>query len=302
MSEELISPHWLDGVEAWEEALEYFKGNFPKALSTGWPAVDEFYTVAPGQVTLIGGVPNMGKSAFADALMVNLTADHGWRFVIYSPENYPHGVHAMHLIQRYVGKPFRSNIFDVVTESDMAKAGTWLQAHFRFLLPQPPSVDGVLASAALAYEKEKFEGLVIDPFNEIGDARTPGFSEHEWISISMTKFRKFAREHNVHIWIVVHPKKLERQKDGSYPVPSAWDLSGSGTWRAKADNIITYWRDMTLDTGEAELHIQKIRFAHVGRVPNEPVKLFYNRPTGTFSDAKQSQTGQYYVSPLQRKA
>lgn len=39
-----------------------------RGLSTGWDAVDELYTVEPGQLTIVTGVPSSGKSEWLDAL------------------------------------------------------------------------------------------------------------------------------------------------------------------------------------------------------------------------------------------
>jgi twinkle protein len=38
--------------------------------------------VAPGECTLVTGVPNSGKSEWLDALAVNLAELHGWRFAL----------------------------------------------------------------------------------------------------------------------------------------------------------------------------------------------------------------------------
>jgi twinkle protein len=38
--------------------------------------------VVPGEVTLVTGVPNSGKSEWLDALLVNLGKLHGWKFAV----------------------------------------------------------------------------------------------------------------------------------------------------------------------------------------------------------------------------
>lgn len=42
--------------------------------------------VVPGELTIITGVPNSGKSEWIDALMVNLADQFGWRFGLCSME------------------------------------------------------------------------------------------------------------------------------------------------------------------------------------------------------------------------
>ena len=42
--------------------------------------------MVPGELTIITGVPNSGKSEWIDALMVNLADKFGWRFGLCSME------------------------------------------------------------------------------------------------------------------------------------------------------------------------------------------------------------------------
>ena len=41
----------------------------------------------PGELTIVTGVPNSGKSEWIDALLVNLNESVGWKFALCSMEN-----------------------------------------------------------------------------------------------------------------------------------------------------------------------------------------------------------------------
>ncbi len=58
-----------------------------------------------GELTIVTGVPNSGKSEWLDALLVNLSKCHGWSFAFCSMEKRPKD-HARQLIEKYCGKPF----------------------------------------------------------------------------------------------------------------------------------------------------------------------------------------------------
>lgn len=60
--------------------------------------------VAPGEVTIVTGVPNSGKSEWLDALAVNLARQHGWRFAVCSMEKRARD-HARQLLEKIAGKP-----------------------------------------------------------------------------------------------------------------------------------------------------------------------------------------------------
>jgi twinkle protein len=38
-----------------------------RGLSTGWPSLDQFMTIRPGELTVLTGIPNSGKSELAMA-------------------------------------------------------------------------------------------------------------------------------------------------------------------------------------------------------------------------------------------
>ena len=46
-----------------------------------------FDQVMPGELTLVTGVPNSGKSEWIDALLCNLNESVGWKFALCSMEN-----------------------------------------------------------------------------------------------------------------------------------------------------------------------------------------------------------------------
>lgn len=60
--------------------------------------------VAPGELTLVTGVPNSGKSEWLDALAARLALAHGWRAAVCSLEKRPRD-HARQLVEKLAGKP-----------------------------------------------------------------------------------------------------------------------------------------------------------------------------------------------------
>ncbi|KAF3618403.1 Twinkle -like protein, chloroplastic/mitochondrial [Capsicum annuum] len=56
-------------------------------VSTGWRSLNQLYNVVPGELTIVTGVPNSGKSEWIDALLCNLNHSVGWKFALCSMEN-----------------------------------------------------------------------------------------------------------------------------------------------------------------------------------------------------------------------
>lgn len=268
----------------------YQSGGPPRGVSTGWPSLDVFYTIRKGEWTLITGIPGHGKSSFLDNLVVNLGRDLDWKWLIFSAENQPVVRHASSLASIYIGRPFASGVRERMSQEDWSYAGAFLDTQVAFLEPAAgdSTLDWILSAARqeITYGRG-IDALLIDPWNELDHSRPASMTETEHISASLSKIRRFAKEFEIHIFVVAHPTKLIRDKqqsgDGNkYPVPTPWDVAGSAHWRNKADNCLCVWRDVTDQTNETHIHIQKIRFREIGKVG--VCKMFYDLGTGQFID------------------
>jgi len=259
-------------------------------VSTGWAALENLYSVRPGEFTVVTGIPNSGKSNLIDHLIVNLARSQGWNFAIFSPENQPLEDHMGRMMEKYICKPFNKGATDRMTRAERDAAEGWLDEHFHWILPDDDSdwtIETVLDRAAQLVYRFGIRGLVIDPWNELEHARPEGLSETEYVSQALKRIRNFGRRHGVHVWVVAHPSKLYRDKEGNYPVPTMYDISGSAHWRNKADNGLCVWRDLgNKETRVVEVHIQKIRFRQIGKLGIG--ELIYNKPTGTYHDQRSS--------------
>ena len=72
-----------------EDLLRLYEHGFEQCYLTGWRNLNSLYTVRPGELTAVTGIPSSGKSNFLDALLVNLARLHSWSFALFSPENLP---------------------------------------------------------------------------------------------------------------------------------------------------------------------------------------------------------------------
>ena len=275
-----------------QKIIALYERGLEKGFSTGWTDLDRFYTVRPGEMTVVTGIPNSGKSNWLDALTVNLAHRHGWSFGVCSPENHPIEDHAARFIEKWSGKPFDKGPTERMDDVQVVDGISWCNDHFRFIALQDEiRIDKVLSVASQLVFRYGIKGLVIDPWNEFEHDYEGGKTETQYISETLTVIRHWARKHAVHVWLVVHPQKLLRDKDGNYPVPTLYDCAGSAHWRNKADNGISIWRDFRADTPIVEVHIQKIRFKQIGR--QGMAQLEYDRVTGRYSDLSDGRNSRY---------
>jgi twinkle protein len=265
--------------------VEYEHGRV-RGASTGWLSLDALYTIRPGELTVITGTPNAGKSTFVDALVVNLARRDDWRVMFFSPENQPVHFHERALAEQWTLAPF----FDgprprmLWHEVEQTIAGP-IAEHFMHFLPDDVdewTVDAILATARAMVRRRGIRGLVIDPWNEIESTRPQWMTETEFVSHTLKRIKQFARDCGVHVWLVAHPAKMYRQRDGSYPTAGLYDISGSAHFSNKADCGLVIAREG--NDPNVSVLVKKIRFREVGK--QGEATLRFDRATSTYRDLR----------------
>lgn len=260
---------------------DYISGIHP-GDECGWQNLSVFYSIKRGQLSVVTGIPNHGKSTWLDNLMVNL-ARRRWRFLVCSPENQPIQRHIQSLIEIYKGKRYACPKKDLypeqcLTEQELAEGLSFVQKHFQFIYPEETDfhIDYIIQLAQAVKAEWDFSGFVIDPYNELEPKRPAGMSETEYISLVLSKFRRFCRKSVAHGWMVAHPTKLkelsqpqteaEAKKQKIYAMPSLYDIAGSANWRNKADMGIVVYRDFSQKPEKTVISVQKVRFRECGKI------------------------------------
>jgi len=254
----------------------YTKGT-GKGESTGYSSIDQVYTVAPGQLTVVTGYPSSGKSNFVDQLMVNLAKRSDWKFAICSFENQPE-IHISRLMEIYTQKRFFDGKFKM-TQEEKDAAFKFVEDHFLFIDTngeEPSTLESILERARAAVKRMGIRGMVIDPYNYI-ELDKSNSTETEAISNMLTKVQKFCKANDVHVWFVAHPSKINRS-GVEQPRPDGMSISGSMAWWAKADCGVTIHRKESY----VEFAVWKCRYRWVGT--QGETSLLYNKISGTYQE------------------
>ena len=114
-----------------------------------------------------------------------------------------------------------------------------------------------MTKAKAACLRHGVKGVIIDPYNEIDATRSDNMREDEHIRDLVSKCKQFCRSHEVAMWMVAHPAKMQRNAEGVIPPPSLYDVSGSAHWNNMADVGMVVHRDFEND--QTRVIIRKIR-------------------------------------------
>lgn len=255
----------IDGLyttDAFEDRVwEMFHGNGPQPLSAGMgDDFDRAFKVLPGQFVVVTGIPNHGKSRFLDQIAVNMSTLHGWRWGVFSPETGTEN-HIVDLCEIACGYPFHPGPSFRMSDGQLRDTLKWVHGRFVFIdaADHTPSIDWVLERAKAAVLRHGINGLVVDPYNELEASRPPNMTETEFVSQLISKCKRFAKVHDVTVFVVAHPTKISNQGQpgGKEPIPGLYDIAGSAHWRNKADAGLVVYRDY--DAGETIAMSKKIR-------------------------------------------
>lgn len=273
----------IDPVDLTESMME-FKNNGPRnpGVDTDWKQLSAIYRPALGTLNIINGIPSHGKSEFMDALAINISKNHKWKWCVFSPENYPTEIHIQKLIEKTSG-----NAIGDMLVSEIEEKINQLSENFRFvqLSENRHGLDDLLTLINKSVKAGEYNGLIIDPWNELDISTERDERETDYIGRSLSRLRRYGRRNNLAIFIVAHPAKMYKDKNATvYNVPTLYDLAGSAHWYNKADNGLTIYRNFDTDT--IDVHVQKIKFKIHGSVGLVTMK--YDRKSGRFEETFES--------------
>lgn len=249
------------------DILSLYDTGTPKGYDTGYEMDSEFLW-HPGQVTLVTGIPGHGKSTWLKNIIYRLANRHGLRSFIYSAEEANAAFALTDLIQIATGKSFfESKYSSRITKEEVEEQIPFMNDHFKFykLHDNDLTIEGILDKAKWMIKRFGINVMVIDNMSTVEKSMSSQTdTRHHQIKNMMNDISRFARNYDVHVFLVAHPKKMTELKNGIYKVPNGYDVGDSSHWFNLPDNGITVYRN--LETSQTEIHRWKVRFKYSGQL------------------------------------
>lgn len=263
-----------------DRVQKLYRDGLPRGASTGWPNVDDVFTLNPGSLVIVTGTPGSGKSQMIDNILVNAMAQHNWRVAYASFENPPE-LHLAKLISLKAGKPFGDGPTPRISEEQMLEELGWVNERLTFLTNEGvmPTVESLIERFEAAVRRSGVKACVVDPFNFIKlSQKKDGGVDTESINEMLAQFKTFAMRAEVTFFLIAHPAKP--MNAGQDWVPTGYSISGSAHFYNRADFGLTVQRKMD----QTILHVWKCRFPWQGQLGE--ATLFYDKATGLFTDTQ----------------
>lgn len=261
-------PYPIAGVFTIEDVEEdinhiYLNG-LPEGDKTGDDKFDNHLRFMKGELTMVTGVPQHGKSIFLDQLSLRLAINADWKFGVFSPESFPVSFYYTRLIKRLLGKKFTNRLINNV---ELNSSIRWIKDRYFVISPEDEgfSLDVILEKARQLVMRKGIKGLILDPWNRIESTMPNGYSEVKWIGEQLIKIVRFSQIHGVHTFLVAHPTKMPKDSDMvNYQIPNLYNISGSANFFNMTQNGFCVFRNFA--TGKTEIHIQKVKWEHLGKL------------------------------------
>jgi twinkle protein len=105
------------------------------------------------------------------------------------------------------------------------------------------NLEWVLDRARASVVQHGANMVVIDPWNEMDHSRPRDMSLTEYTGCAIKEFKRLARSMNIHLIVAAHPAKQQRREDGTFQIPSLYDVSDSAHWYNKPEVGIVVHRE-----------------------------------------------------------
>jgi hypothetical protein len=259
------------GIDVKDRALYINQNGFDRVQGIGIQQIDYLFKPKRGEITLLTGIGNYGKTAWQKAQLLMRMVMFGEKVATFSPEDVPAEEYFHDYVEMLLGcecTPYNPN----------RPSDDIYEAAYDFVSQHIFYISAEMLSPTPQYIKEKFLELIvqekvdyccIDPFNQMtNDYKGYGGRTDKYLETLLADFSRFARKNDVFFWIIAHPKLMERDRTGNYKCPDVFDVNDGAMWSNKMDNILVYHRPFAQTDPNnplAEFHSKKIKKKSVGR-------------------------------------
>lgn len=273
---------YLTDVEG--DLIRDFIEGTQKAPTTYFSEVDKIFRPMRGDLNVLTGIGNYGKSAWGKQLDLIAAVKNKEKCCYFSPEEYPPMFWYREIVRSYVGKPIEKEDFNRMTEDEFKRGMEFVREHFIYVYPpQLPTPEYLIERFAETVIKHGVDRITLDPWNQLN--HTMSKRDDIYLGETLSKLERFAQQHDIFLTVICHPNRTRKdEKTGNYDCPDVFDLNGGPVWNARATNLTVYHRpNYQSDKADPtfEFHSKKIKKQMLSGLPGT-VEGTYDRRKGRF--------------------
>ena len=241
------------------EITDFVENGFKPGFQVGLEHFDSIFSTYTGQFITVTGIPSSGKSDFVDQMVVGYNQNYGWKTAFASPENVPTYLHAHKLMRKvWQGMPTKADI----GSDRWNQVADHCNSNFFHIDMERYTLESVLRKAAELVKRKGIKCLVIDPFNKVRDTECKTEDVNRYTMEYLSKIEIFAKKYDVLVFIVAHPTKMYKDKDGKIEEPTMYNIKGGGEWYDASYHGLLVHRDYENKTVKCK--VLKVKFQNLG--------------------------------------
>lgn len=259
--------------------LDYKSGKIKNGLGID-TELDEYFVFKQGQLVIILGHDNVGKSYWMNWYFLTLALKYQMKFILWSGEN-KHGQILRDMVQMYSGIPFKQ----LSDEQIMSYSG-FIEQYFDFV--DNTKLYKPMELLKIFKESDASAGL-IDPYTALDRDMT-----HEGNYRFLNEVRLFANQTGMTIYINTHPNS-ESGRAGNLYTDGEWkghlkpplkaSIEGGKPFLNRSDDMIVIHRLVKHPTMKyyTMVEVEKIKDIDTGGKPtsiNDPILCEFNYGNG----------------------
>jgi len=256
-------PYPLENVTTFKdiegEVTDFVKHGFKPGYQIGLSNFDEIFSTYTRQFITVTGIPSSGKSDFVDQMVVGYNQNYGWKTAFASPENAPTYLHAHKLMRKVWGDMPKKQ--DIGT-TKWKQVANHVNDNFFFIDMDKYSLESVLRKGAELVKRKGIKCLVIDPYNKVRDVDCKTEDVNKYTMEYLMKIEAFAKKFDVLVFIVAHPTKMYKDKDGKIEEPTMYNIKGGGEWYDASYHGLLVHRDY--EAKNTKVKVLKVKFQNLG--------------------------------------
>lgn len=241
------------------EITDFVTNGFKPGYQVGLRNFDDIFSTYTGQFITVTGIPSSGKSDFVDQMVVGYNQKYSWKTAFASPENVPTYLHAHKLMRKvWQGMPSKADI----GSDKWNQVAEHCNDNFFHIDMERYTLESVLKKAAELVKRKGIKCLVIDPFNKVRDVDTKTEDVNRYTMEYLQKIEIFAKKFDVLVFIVAHPTKMYKDKDGKIEEPTMYNIKGGGEWYDASYHGLLVHRNY--EEGTVKAKVLKVKFQNLG--------------------------------------
>jgi len=252
------------GIDVKDRALDIYENGYEKLNGIGVQEFDFHFKMKRGELTLLTGYGNAGKSTLKKWYQVMRILLYNEKFATFSPEDNPPEEYYHDFVEIILGCDCTPNNPHRPSKVIYERVYDWISQNVFYVYPKDckPTPEYIKSVFLELIIKEKVDGCDIDPFNRMANDYTGFAGRDKYLEFILADFARFAQMNNVYFWIIAHPIKAQKDATGNYPCPNVFDVADGSMWNNMTDNILVYHRPFFLTEVKnptCEFHSKKIR-------------------------------------------